>query len=73
MDVNEFFERVQKVKPQATWNVTTTNVGAQISWEWEVTLDGFKYYDYLIPDAVMKDDDLIKTHLKICAEQIKQK
>jgi hypothetical protein len=70
MDANDFFVLVEEANPEATWNVTTTEVGAQIIWEWDVTLDGFKNHDYIIPAEAMKDDELIKRHLQICQDKM---
>ena len=73
MDANEFFDKVEAVKPEAKWSVTTSSVGVELSWEWDVTVDGFKYHDYLIPDGAMKDDELIELHLGICAKEMRDK
>ena len=73
MDANEFFERVENVNPKAKWNVTTTDLGVELSWEWDVTEDGFKFHDYLIPSEVMRDDELIKRHLEICSKEMNGK
>lgn len=73
MDANEFFEKIENANPKAKWSVTTTNVGAHISWEWDVTLDGYKHHDYIIPVDAMKDDVLINRHLDICKQEMKNK
>lgn len=78
MDAEEFFKRINDANPSATWSVTTirvgkvTEIGTEISWEWDITKEGQKSYDYIIPEGAMRDDVLIERHLETCKEKMDQ-